>query len=187
MFDIVYSIHELVHAQLRPSTGMLRDSEEDEHRHTLEDPEVHESKWMLRQDTLTANSDGGRQIRSLQSFLQKEQSLTLSVEEPLPSESELQGSSVAYFDNESDVATIFTPPGDKNHLIKKYTAQIQNLEMDNVTLMEELDTVNRKLQVAESLQSTVQAELASAKEEAKNLRIEARELKENVSTFILLS
>ncbi len=160
---------------------MLRDSEVQDQRHTLEDQELHESKWMLRQDSGSGNySDGGRQIRSLQSYLPKEPSLTLVVEDPLPSESELQGCSVAYFDNESDVASIFTPPADQSQLIKKYTSQIQNLEMDNVTLMEELDAVTRKLQAAESLQSEVQSELVSAREEAKNLRIEARELKENV-------
>ena len=148
-----------------------------------------QDKWLLRQDIeakrIKAEAEKkNKQSKSLMNFVKPgESSSSLrSLDIPQDSEYELKSSSVAYFDNVSDIASIFSPVQQDNNeeIIKRYIGQINNLEADMVTLMDELDAMTiKKTELEKSALSSVN-ELAAAKEDAKTARMECRELKDSV-------
>ena len=152
-------------------------------------------------DSVGTPQTEGTQVRSLNSFLNRAQPpppparhgrqpdqvgygqpLDENELESVDTESELKCSSVAFFDAESDLATIFSPGSRRREEdSKKYEEQIQSLELDIVTLMDEINSLNEFKTDAESSRVAVLEENEQLKREAKQLRLEAREMKENVS------
>lgn len=135
------------------------------------------------------------QVRSLHSFLNRSaqsepRPLSLdggneaTEEEELPladAESELKCSSVAFFDADSDLASIFSPGSKRREEdTKRYEDQIRSLELDIVTLMDELTAVNAAKCEADLAHKTVVDEKEQLTSESKQLRQEVREQKDTV-------
>jgi chromosome segregation ATPase len=103
---------------------------------------------------------------------------------------ELQCSATAFFDAGSDLENIFTSPEarrkQRQEENKKYEAQIRSLELDAVTLMDELDALNTFKLEAGKIDAALREERERLKDEAKNLRVEVREMKENVSIYFTI-
>ena len=100
-------------------------------------------------------------------------------------EGELESSSVAFFDVDSrDLASIFTTTlikDDSVGLKEHYESQIRSLEIDMVTLMDEVDSLNAFKADAQKLEQSLTDENSKLKEEAKSMKMEIKELKDNVS------
>jgi hypothetical protein len=100
----------------------------------------------------------------------------------------MQCSATAFFDASSDLENIFTSPASRQRQreeeTKRYEDQIRSLEMDAVTLMDEMDALSAfKAEALEARETAgdLRQENDRLKDEAKDLRVEVRELKENVS------
>lgn len=128
------------------------------------------------------------QPRSLHSFLNRGDEVAPPAAhdrgelQSMEGESELQCSSVAFYDADSDLTSIFSPApmrtdGDR----ERYQEQIRSLEVDNVTLLDELNAMTGAKADAEKNETGLRAENEQLKSEVKLLRGEARELTDNVS------
>ena len=107
-------------------------------------------------------------------------------------EAELQCSATAFFDAESDLTSIFTSPltrrKEREEEIKKYEDQIRSLELDAVTLMDEMDVLNAFKIQTQIIEVEIRQDNERLKDETKSLRGEIRELKDNVSlNFLFLN
>lgn len=129
------------------------------------------------------------QVRSLQSFLNRSvppdidhDALDGEAElQPFDVESELKCSSAVFFDADSDLATIFSPGSKRREAeSNKYEEQIHSLEFDIVTLMDEVTALNGYKSDAEKAHTLLQEDNEKLKHDAKDLRTEIRDLKENV-------
>lgn len=102
------------------------------------------------------------------------------------SEGLLHCTATAFFDAESDLASIFNSPvrNVDNEDTKKYETQIRNLEMDIVTLMDEMDSLNSYKVESQKEQASLQLENDNLKDEIKQLKTQSRERKDEVSYFV---
>lgn len=129
--------------------------------------------------------------RSVEAPLNQVSAASEQPEEELSGEAELQCAVTSFYDAESDLASIFSPMRHTQHSpvlaqardgdIQQYKDQISSLELDVVTLMEEMDALNMLKKEADSKEGVLQEEMNCLAVEIDKLKSENKELKDNVS------
>lgn len=168
----------------------------------MESGSVHEGESYSAEWRDTKSMDAGEDelvssssLADMAAFAPQRQSLTVDTSASGNEEGELEGSSVSVFDTSSEVVTaIFTPRGIDAEAVKEAAAaaavalqtqqlaaeQIHNLEMDVVTLMEEVDALGQARRDAEAKGALLAEENAALSETCTDLKLQLRESRDKV-------